>query len=177
MFLPAVFLLAGCCLAAPAALAAEPTENDVKVAYLFNFAQFVDWPSGAGAGADDAVNFCVIGGNPFGRTLYSIQGKTIKNRKVAVSLINAAAEASQCQVLFISRSERQQVRHITGQLGRKPVLTISDTEDFVQAGGMIGMFLDDGRVQFEINNAAAEHAGLKISSHLLRLAKKGPRHD
>lgn len=177
IFLFVAGLMVICCIATSVAVAAGPTENAVKVAYLYNFAQFVDWPPDTWTANDETLNICILGVNPFGRALDSIRGKTIKKREVSVVQIDTAAEADQCQILFVSQSERQQILHIIEQVDRKPVLTISDMTNFVQSGGMIGLFTDEGRVQFEINKPAAEQAGLTISSHVLRLAKKGARND
>ncbi|OGR06099.1 MAG: hypothetical protein A2511_16590 [Deltaproteobacteria bacterium RIFOXYD12_FULL_50_9] len=159
------------------AIAAEPTENAVKAAYLYNFAQFVDWPPDTWTSSSEPFNVCILGDNPFGRALETIHGKTIKMRKVSVVLIDKPSAVDHCQVLFISQSINRQVEQIIKQVDRRPILTISDMVDFVQAGGMIGLFTDEGRIQFEINNSAAEQAGLTISSHLLRLGNKGGRHD
>jgi len=172
IFFSVAGLMVICCIASSVAVAAEPTENAVKVAYLYNFALFVDWPSDTWTDNDETFNVCILGVNTFGRALDSLRGKTIKTREVSVVQINTAAEADQCQILFISQSERQQVLHIIEQVNRKPSLTISDMTNFVQSGGMIGLFTDEGRIQFEINKPAAEQAGLTISSHVLRLAKR-----
>ena len=52
------------------------------------------------------------------------------------------------------------------------MLTVGESEHFVQDGGMIGFLLEENKIRFEINLEAAEHAKLKLSSRLLALAKR-----
>src|SRR5712691_6806881 len=56
-------------LAAQAAQAARPSEYQVKAVFLFNFAQFVDWPPEAVADSQAPLTIGVLGENPFGDVL------------------------------------------------------------------------------------------------------------
>jgi hypothetical protein len=80
------------------------------------------------------------------------------------------AEAEGCHILFISRSERGRIPQILQDLGTAPVLTVADTDGFLDDGGIINFRLEGSKVRFEINQQAAERVGIKISSKLLRLA-------
>jgi hypothetical protein len=161
-----LLLVAGLARAAPA------PEYQVKAAFLFNFAKFVDWPAGALA-RQSSMNVCVLGEDPFGPILNrTVEGKTVHDRPIRVARVADLSDVAQCHVLFISASEQRELPRLLPAIARLGILTVSDSARFVQDGGMIGFTRDDNRVRFEINNDAAERAGLRISSQLLKLATR-----
>ncbi len=161
----------------PAARGQEvlPSEYQMKAAYLFNFTKFVSWPAQALPPDDSPLVIGILGDDPFEGVLDStVQGKVINGHPLAVRHIKALAELKSCHVLFISSSEQNRWPEIQSALDGANVLTVSEHWDhFLQDGGMICFFMNENRVCFDINDAAAKHAGLKISSKLLQL-KKAP---
>ncbi len=145
----------------------KPTEYQVKAAYIYNFAKFVEWPAG---GTGD-VDVCIIGDDPFGHDLSTIEGKKVINRKIVIREVASYRNAGGCDILFISSSEEEHLMQILKYLKRLPVLTIGESEGFAEMGVMINFYMNNRTVRFEINPKAAERAGLKISSNLLRIAK------
>jgi hypothetical protein len=147
---------------------AEPTEYQVKAAFLYNFAKFVEWPEGR-ARAPFVIG--VLGEDPFGEVLdRTISGKTIQSREFAVRRLADTAEAPRVDILFISASEKARLPEVLGRLRGSSVLTVGDTDNFVSRGGMVGFRTKGNVVRFDINLREATRAGLKISSQLLRLA-------
>jgi uncharacterized protein DUF4154 len=147
-------------------------EYQVKAAFLFHFAQFVDWPSEAFKDAATPLTYCTAPGDPFGGALdASLNGKVIDGRAVRVLHFRETQEIQGCQVLFMGIADKKFTSATLASLKGTPVLTVGESEHFVQEGGMIGFFLEDNKVRFEINLAAAEHAKLKISAGLLSLPK------
>ena len=147
-------------------------EYQVKAAYLFNFAKFVEWPANTFSNAGSPLEICVIGSNPFGHGLEdSIAGKTVSGRPIAISHKSDAVEARSCQIVFIGVSDKRQIPQLLRQLNGASVLTVGDTSGFTDDGGMINFVLEGDRVRFEANLDAAEHAHLKISARLLSVAK------
>jgi YfiR/HmsC-like len=161
--------------AANAADSAE-VETRLKVAYIYNFARFVEWPLRASSGP---VRIGVLGHGDLGAPLEEvIRGKSANGRPIEVALINSAAEADCCQILVIERSEYIHVGEIVQALAGKPVLTVCDVGRGLHDGVMIAFQLVEESVRFQINQEAAEHAGLKISSQLLKVAVPSPgRHQ
>jgi hypothetical protein len=158
-------------LGAGAALAAAP-EYQVKAAFLYNFAKFVEWPPGVLA-RHASMNVCVLGEDPFGPLLNrTVEGKQVHDRPIRVARVADLADLSRCHVLFISTSERRELSRLLPAIAGLSILTVGETESFVQEGGMIGFTAGENRVRFEINNEAAERAGLHISSQLLKLATR-----
>ena len=156
----------------PREAAAQTKEYQVKAAFLFNFAQFVEWPDGTYASTN--VPFCigVLGDDPFGAALDQIvQGESIGSHKLTVLHSRQVADFKNCQMIFISKSEKGHLAKILSALDSRPVLTVSEVDGFARSGGDINFYLDGTKVRFEINPTAAQNGGLKISSQLLSLGK------
>jgi hypothetical protein len=173
---PLLVLISVCWLivGAPAVSQAEnpaPGEYDVKAAFLYNFAKFVEWPAESFTTDRMPLTICVLGDNPFGKGFDSIRSKTINNRAIAIREIDDVEAAGACHLLFISMSEQPHVDAVLGSLGKRSVLTVSDMNMFTQAGGMISFVTAENKIRFEINNRATKRAGVKISSQLLKLAR------
>ncbi len=148
--------------------AAHEREYLIKAAFLYNFAKFTEWPDHAFPA--DGLRVCVLGDDPFGATLDSIAGKTIRGREVQVEHLTDAADAKRCQILFIGASESMRLAEVIGEINELPILTIADMPDFAKSGGIINLKTVENKIRFEINISAAERAGLKFSSKVLRLA-------
>ena len=155
------------------ALAQAPSEYEVKAAFLFNFAKFVEWPAGTFSSANTPFRICVLGKDPFGSTLDRIVAdKTLNERRIEVDRSTTLADTKNCQILFLASSEARRMAQIVQQLKAGGVLTVADTSGFAQMGGMINFVLDDDRVRFEINLRAAEAAHLKLSARLVTVAER-----
>lgn len=148
--------------------AAHEREYLIKAAFIYNFARFTEWPDGAFAA--DGMRVCVLGDDPFGKALDSIAGKTIRGREVQVDQVTGAAAAKGCQVLFVSASEGARLAEVIGAIKELPILTIADMPNFATSGGIINLKTVENVIRFEINVSAADRAGLKFSSNLLKLA-------
>lgn len=151
--------------------ASNPSEYEIKAAYLYNFGRFVEWPHNVLSSEAAQFTICVLGHDPFGRALdATISGEKIDGKNVVARRITKVGEAKTCRVLFVSASEDKQLSEILSSLDKLSVLTVSDIPEFVQQGGMVQFVLADKRVRFEINLAAAQQAGLNLSSELLKVA-------
>jgi len=153
-----------------------PTEYQIKAAFIYNFARFTDWPGRAFADANSPMVIGVLGQNVFGDDLaLTINGKVIKGHPLQFKQFGSLDEATGCQVLFISASEKSHFSKIIGRLQDASILTVSEkTDDFISDGGMINLIIMSNKVRFQINNDAAKKAGLTISSKLLSLAVNNP---
>lgn len=150
---------------------AAEAEYRIKAVFLFNFVQFVEWPSNAFANEAAPLALCVLGNDPFGEMLDQVvDGESVEGHKLLVRRPNLA-DVGACHLLFVSKSEQPRLGEVLRQLGSAPILTVSDIDGFVGRGGTIGFFLDRKRVRFEISPARAQTRGLKMSSQLLGLGK------
>jgi hypothetical protein len=162
----------------PAPPASTPTEYEVKAAFLYNFARFVEWPPETGHDPGAPFVIAILGRDPFGPVLdETVAGKTVAGRPIEVHRVPRVDEARDAQIVFVSPSERANMAAILKALERPGVLTVGDTDGFAVRGGAINFTVQARRVRFEINPAVAEQAGLKMSSQLLKLATlvTGPR--
>jgi hypothetical protein len=151
----------------------QPTEYQIKAAFLFNFAKFVEWPPRAFAGATSPIVIGILGDNPFRDDLArTIQGKTIDEHPLLTKEYRSPAEATNCHILFISTSEKKRLPEIFEALKGTSVLTVSETDRFTESGGMINFFQERSRIRFQINKEAANGVGLKISAKLMNLATR-----
>lgn len=142
----------------------------IKAAFLYNFAKFVEWPAESFKDDLSPLNLYVLGEDPFGATLDSIKDKTIRGRKLAIKRCNKIEEVEGCHILFVSASEKGNLRHILNALRNSNVLTVSEIEGFARLGGIINFIITKKRIHFEINPDEAQRSKLKISSQLLKLA-------
>jgi len=157
------------CSLAVGAQAQSATEYQLKAAFLFNFAKFIEWPPGSFPDASAPLRICIFGRDPFGDQLRNITNeKTVNKRKLEVADL---LHAKSCHILFIASPEKASMKQILEGLGGASVLTVGESKGFAEQGGMINFVLETDRVQFEVNRKAAEQAGLKISSKLLSVAK------
>jgi len=169
-----VILFASLCVISPKMSHAQSQvdEYQLKAAFLFHFAQFVEWPLDALKNPDDSFLFCVLGEDSFHGDLERIvEGKLLADKVVRVQHIKQLQESQGCRVVFIDANESKQISLSTASLRKMPVLTVGESEDFLRQGGIIRFCLEDRKVRFEINQQAAGDAHLKISSRLLQLAK------
>ena len=149
----------------------KPTEYEVQAAYLSNFGRFVEWPVKAGASDRDPFYVCVLGQDPFGPLLdAALKGETIGGAPMAARRVTGTADAANCRIIYLNPSKDIPQKALLAALGNTNVLTVSDAAGFTQQGGMIQFVLDGNRVRFEINLAAAQRAGLNLSSQLLKVA-------
>lgn len=168
----AVLLL--CLLLAFRGFAQEPAqEYQIKAAFLFNFAKFVDWPADAFPNTNSPIVIGVLGKNVFGHYLQdTIQDKKVRNRSFEFKEYTSVNEVTNCHILFISPALRDDYPDIVKALHNSSVLTVSETDEFLKAGGMVNFTIVENKVHFEIADEAAKKAGLKISSKLLSLGSR-----
>jgi hypothetical protein len=156
-----------------------PNEYQVKAAFLYNFARFIEWPAELFKEETLPLVVGVLGEDPFGSALdQSLNGKSINGRPLTIKRLKWGQNLRECQLLFISASEKKRLAQILDSLKGAGVVTISDLNNFCPQGGMIGFILEENKVRFVINLGVAEQARLRISSKLLKLAKEvlGERH-
>jgi hypothetical protein len=148
--------------------------DELKAAYLFNFAKLVEWPASS---SPDTLTLCFVGATGVHDAFKRTAGdKQVGTRRIVVRPLGISEPRTGCDVLYLDAS-------LTGQQLPESVLpgslTVSDGLNFAAHGGMIELFAEGNRLRFNINLPSAQRAGLRISSNLLQLAahieKGGPR--
>lgn len=160
--------VAAAAFAVPPSFAAPPAANEVKAAFLCNFADFVQWPEGYG---DGPVVIGILGEDPFGAHIdEAALSRSLPAHEIQIRRLDSAEEAAEVTILFISTSEADHLDSILESLRYEAVLTVSDIPGFAARGGIVGLKVEDKRVRLEINVGASARAGLVVSSRLLNLA-------
>ena len=172
LFIVAILLLPatlGSSQPAAAASVEPPLEYQVRAAFLLNFTKFIEWPALETSNPDTPFNICILGSDPFGTALDQIlQGETAGGRKLTVQRIRRE-EIKSCQVLYLGKTDKDVREMVSSPM--YGVLTVGEGESFIRDGGMIAFVIENRRVRFHINLAAAQGAALHISSRLLRVAR------
>jgi hypothetical protein len=152
-------------------LAMISREYQIKAVFLFNFAQFVDWPPLTFADEKSPLIIGVLGKDPFDGSLdEAVRGEKVNGRPLVIQRYRRVEEIAACQILFISRSEASRLGGILESLKGRSTLTVGDVDGFAQLGGIIRFVTEQNKVRFRINLESAKAANLTISSKLLRPA-------
>lgn len=168
VLLAVAWLLAG---ALPASAQPALTDAQAKAAALVNFARYVEWPERAFAGKEAGFVFCLAGRESLASAAVSLDGRTLHGRTTQVRRVLGVEELRGCHVLFIPEAEERRQTPMLRAVAGEPVLSVGDASGFTDAGGAIGVTLDDGRIRFDINRGTLDAAQLRASANLLRLAR------
>ncbi len=143
-----------------------------KAAFLLNFARLVQWPGSAFEGPKAPIVVGFLGADAFeAARAAGIEKKRVGERPVEIRRVSGASEASLCHIVFLSHGDGTRPESLLEATRESSVLTVGEIEGFAQKGGIINFYREGKKVRFEINTGAAQQAGFRISSRLLRLAK------
>jgi hypothetical protein len=163
------------------------TENDIeskiKAGYLYNFTKFVKWPPIT----SQTFNLCILGNDPFGPIINSIENKSALNRSIKLlrigenELVRSLNLGLSCHILYISGLYNPLLMNevASNTLKRDACLVVGESEQFVAQGGMVGFVSREGKIKLHINLLSARRAGIQISAKLLEVAEhiKDASHD
>jgi YfiR/HmsC-like len=154
------------------ALAQSQSEYALKSVFLYNFCRFIEWPESAFASPNEPFVIGIVGNDPFGPLLTeAVGGEKYHNRPIRIDYFRGPGDIRRCHLLFISSSESARVEQILAAVAGKSVVTVGETEDFLDRGGMIALNAERNRVRLRINAPALHSANLAVSSKLLRVAE------
>ena len=150
---------------------AAPTapEYQLKAVFLFNFAQFVEWPARTFREPKAPLVIAVLGEDPFGSYLDDLmKDEKIGGRPLLIQRCKHVEELTECHMVFICRSETKDLEKIVAHLKYRSILTVSDADTFTRQGGMVRFATENGKIRLRINVEAAKTSDLTISSKILR---------
>jgi hypothetical protein len=188
-------------LAAPADETLD-REYRIKAAFVYNFLKFVEGGrfslspdrEKSDAEPNDPIVIGVLGIPPSRAAFEEFKDKKVGSRPMHVLWLKGFADLTddeggipelhpdidkmqKCHVLFVCPSEKSFLPRILSPLRDSGVLTIADVPSFLEAGGVINLLIEDKKIRFEVNLAAAARGRLVIRSSLLRLAARTIEHD
>ena len=151
---------------------AHYSEYQVKGAFLVKFAMFVDWPTKSFPDARTPITIGILGEDPFGGEFEAaLKSENANGRHFELKRFRNLQELTDCHMIFVSGPESQRLPEILTATRDKPVLIVGDRDRFAHEGGMVNFIKESGKVRFEVNAAAIEAHGLKISAKLLQVSK------
>jgi hypothetical protein len=154
------------------ALAQQEEEMKFRAAYVYNFAQFTEWPAASFPSPSDPLTIGVLGPGSLAQDLSSLlQSRSVRGRSLRVRFLKDVLEGRSCHIVLISGSASGRPEEVAAALGGRAVLTIGDGEEFARSGGIIGLFIAEKRLRFAINQKTASKSGLRLSAKLLALAR------
>jgi len=161
--------------------AQDATDARLRAAFLFNFIQYVEWPSNPVSTLDAPLLIGIYQDPELAAAAISmVEGRTVGGRTVAVRVLSRPDQVEDLFVLYVGSTDPLEIARGLNEVEGRPVLTVGYADGFAARGGMINFVLEDRRMKFEVNRKATEESGLRLSSQLLRLARivgdgAGPR--
>lgn len=146
------------------------SEAELKVAYLFNFAKFAEWPT-VSLAPGAPITICSVGKDAFGDALTHLETKSVQGHAVKVRRGLRVEELRGCHLAYFGAGEERMWADAVRTAESQAILTLGDTDGFVDQGGMIGLAKRDNRITFDVNVEAAHRAGIRLSSQVLKLAR------
>lgn len=166
-------LLAVVLLLVAAVLPAEERAGEIKAAFIYNFAKFVEWPGDSFFSDDAPLRVCALDVAATRTPLSLLDGRVAQGRVIRTAQLQDISGVGQCHILYVPVTTGASRREtLVNALARRAVLTISEDQLFIDQGGMVSLFVDDDRVRFSVNLKRAHAAGLKISARMLQLAQE-----
>lgn len=169
-----IALLCGVLLLRPDGGACETvtgSEYDVKIGFIYNFANFVAWPAEAFEKSPEELILCFASDTPSADVLYKLDGKCIKGRTIKVVAYRDGTCLEESHILFLATQDKTFIQKVLAPAVSRSILTIGEVEGFTRMGGIINFFTESNRLRFQVNIDAARRAGLKLSSQLLGSAQ------
>jgi hypothetical protein len=183
-FLKTARIAAMCILASAIVTPGAPPESTqsqakneyaLKAVFLYNFCRFIEWPKSEFASPTDPIIIAVIGDDPFGPLLEeAVHGETVRGHPIKIQRHRKPESIGHCHLLFISQSEVGRMDAVLAAVAGKSVVTVGETDAFLDLGGMIALTADRNRVRLHINPSLLRAANLDVSSKLLRVAQIKP---
>jgi hypothetical protein len=148
------------------------SEYQVKAVFLFNFTQFIEWPAETFNSPDEPFVIGIIGENPFGTYINeTVSGEKYGTHPIVIKNYKKREDIGNCQMLYITSDEQEEVKNILASISQKNILTVNDLPGFTKNGGMVQFYIENNKIRLRINVERSKAAGLNISSKLLSVAE------
>lgn len=153
-------------------LQSNTREEHLKAVFILNFTQFIEWPSSNWKTDDDPLIINVLGDKSFGNFLRKVvKGEMKGTHPIVVLDVNSIEDLTFSHILFIGKNYDNDLNEVFSRVNTTGTLTVSDTKDFAERGGIIRFYLENGKMRIQINRTAALIGELQISAKLLSVAQ------
>jgi hypothetical protein len=158
------------CTGAEPCFGQSAQEYQLKSAFVYSLAKFVEWPQTAERATPLLLG--ILGEDPFGPTLERItEGRTVNGRPIRIKRASKPLALTDCHILFVAAGEENRLMPYLNVIGALPILTVGETQQFTKDGGIVSLLLEQERIVLQVNVDAANRAKLKINSRVLELAR------
>jgi hypothetical protein len=161
-------VLVALCMGIPVGAPLAADEATMKVAYLYNFAKFIQWPDEQRA----TLRLCVMGDDALGKALDSLIGKPVRTMQIGVRHSISLQDLPQCDLVFVSEGQVLMLGRVRQSVSGYPVLIVTESSDALPKGAVVALIQNDDRIVFEVDLTAARQLGFQVSAKLLQLARK-----
>jgi len=143
-------------------------EYQIKAAFIYNFAKFVEWPQTVFENDSDSIIICIAPNNdPDSDVFFSLNNKTVGGKKIKVRICDNIKDIGDCQILFLDSTNPKFIQDVLRTVKDRSILTVGHIKGFTQEGPIINFFIKDGKLRFEVNLDAARRTGIKLGSQIL----------
>ena len=147
-------------------------ECKLKLAFLYNFAKFVDWPTDSFPSPHSELNICVVGRDPFDNDLeQQVSERSVNGHHYVTHRVRASDDLNACHIIFLPASSDNSLPVVLRQVEGSPAITVGESAGFASRGGTVNFVMEGTRLRFEVNLSASQRARSRISSRLLALAR------
>ncbi len=147
-------------------------EYQIKAAFIYNFAKFVEWPQTVFENESDSIIICIAPNNePDSDVFFSLNNKTVGGKKIKVRICDDIKDIGDCQILFLDSTDPRFIQEVLRTVKDRSVLTVGHIRGFTQEGPVINFFIKEGKLRFEVNLDAAKRSGIKLGSQILMSAE------
>ena len=155
-------------LAVWAGVSLATDESSLKVAYLYNFAKFIQWPD------ENRTNLriCVMGNDSLGKSVNDLIGKPVRTMQISVREGVVLQDIPQCDLVFVPAGFKQSLERVRQVANDYPIVIVSESTGTLPSGATVALIPSNNRIVFEVNLTEARKIGLKISAKMLQLAQK-----
>lgn len=161
-------LLAATAASARTASLSQLAEPKAKASFLYYLPLFANWPpDAAGSGP---LSVCVFGATPVADALRAYDAQVVGGRQFALRTLRTGDDMRQCHIVFIPQTDSERLRSLLRSVASRPVLTVGENEDFLEAGGMFRLNVRRERLRFDMDLEPAEKVGITFESQLLAQA-------
>lgn len=157
-------------LIVPEVVFTQSVEYFVKASFIEKFARFTEWKS---SNMGDYFVIGVLGKSPFYNELELLAKKaTIKNKSIKIKYITDYHEISNCQLLFVCSSEKENISKIVNYANTYNILIVGDTPGYGEKGVHFNFYFKNSEtIHFEINLNALHRSDFKTDLQLLSIGK------
>lgn len=163
----------------------NPQREQIEAGLIYKFISFIEWPEKVSGENKESVSrvdlegdqplvIGVLGNDRLIKAFTPVIGRLVKKgRKLVVEKISPDAQLpvlERCQILYLAATSKTEMLALLAQVKKIQVVTVSDMENFVDLGGVIGFSEQQGRMKFSINNRVARASGIYINAKLMRVA-------